>query len=426
MTALTRSTASANRQTVQKAWIVIDADGLVVGRLASLIANRLRGKHKTNYTPHVDCGDYIIVINAEKVRFTGAKAKKKIYYRHTSHVGGIKEITAEKVLAGRFPERVLEKAVERMIPRGPLGRQQMRNLRVFSGPNHPHDAQSPRVWNVSGMNEKNSVDGPRRRAALSNQSDAAPGDFPAALASLWMQLDDPNDDQRADALSALARLLPAPTSQEHFSLETSMTLRALPMRLMRSLIEDAKSPVAAKAAALALVKAQYPQHYHDADGAPVDEAKVAEDFQRIFRRFSIDYFCTFDTSDTAGGRSGMVNVDSRVWNGFSFELDGRHPTLGDADWIDPSTGISVEVVGAKVVTKRAVAREALQPGQLAGCVTQLVPDVRSGDRVRLYLLNGERVLEEHVFTQTELFGRHAAVPDAPPKLTGPREAEFAR
>jgi large subunit ribosomal protein L13 len=152
---LTRQTASAKPAEVEKKWILIDADGLVVGRLATIIANRLRGKHKTSFTPHVDCGDNVIVINAEKVRFTGRKATSKMYYRHTGFAGGIKEVRADKVLEGRFPERVLEKAVERMIPRGPLGRQQMRNLRVFAGPEHDHAAQQPEQLDVAAMNRKN-------------------------------------------------------------------------------------------------------------------------------------------------------------------------------------------------------------------------------------------------------------------------------
>lgn len=156
---LTRMTASAKPAEVEKKWILIDAEGLVVGRLASIVANRLRGKHKTNFTPHVDCGDNVIIINAEKVRFTGRKATQKLYYRHTGYAGGIKEIRADKVLDGRFPERVLEKAVERMIPRGPLGRQQMRNLRVFKGSEHPHVAQAPETLDVASMNRKNKVSG---------------------------------------------------------------------------------------------------------------------------------------------------------------------------------------------------------------------------------------------------------------------------
>lgn len=140
---------------VEKKWILIDAEGLVVGRLATLIANRLRGKHKATFTPHVDDGDNIIVINAEKVVFTGKKYSDKTYYWHTGYPGGIKERTARQIIEGRFPERVLEKAVERMVPRGPLGRRQMKNLRVYAGAEHPHEAQQPVTLDVAKLNSKN-------------------------------------------------------------------------------------------------------------------------------------------------------------------------------------------------------------------------------------------------------------------------------
>ena len=142
---------------VEKKWILIDAEGLVVGRVATIIANILRGKHKVTYTPHVDDGDNVIVINAEKAVLTGKKYTDKKYYWHTGYPGGIKERTARQLLEGRFPERVLEKAVERMIPRGPLGRQQMRNLRIFKGTEHPHEAQSPETLDIAGMSRKNKV-----------------------------------------------------------------------------------------------------------------------------------------------------------------------------------------------------------------------------------------------------------------------------
>ncbi|WP_380875576.1 50S ribosomal protein L13 [Sphingomonas sp. DBB INV C78] len=157
MKALMKTTKSATPYTVEKKWLLIDAEGLVVGRVASIIANILRGKHKPSFTPHIDCGDNVIVINADKVRFTGKKLGQKIYYKHTGYAGGIKGVTAAKVLEGRFPERVLEKAVERMIPRGPLGRQQMRNLRIFNGTEHAHGAQNPEVLDVASMNRKNKV-----------------------------------------------------------------------------------------------------------------------------------------------------------------------------------------------------------------------------------------------------------------------------
>ena len=148
-------TYSAKASEIEKKWIVIDADGLVVGRLASIIAMRLRGKHKPTYTPHMDCGDNVIVINAAKIVLTGAKLKKKIYYHHTGYIGGIKERSAGAILAGKFPERIVEKAVERMGPRGPLGRRQMSNLRVYPGTAHPHEAQQPEKLDVAAMNPKN-------------------------------------------------------------------------------------------------------------------------------------------------------------------------------------------------------------------------------------------------------------------------------
>lgn len=157
MKALMKTTKSVKPHEVEKKWHIVDATDLVVGRAAVVIANVLRGKHKTSFTPHVDCGDNVIVINADKVRFTGNKLLGKIYYRHTGYAGGIKGVTAGKMLEGRFPERVLEKAVERMIPRGPLGRDQMRNLRIFKGAEHPHEAQNPEVLDIAAMSRKNKV-----------------------------------------------------------------------------------------------------------------------------------------------------------------------------------------------------------------------------------------------------------------------------
>ncbi len=141
---------------VNKKWILIDAEGLVVGRLASLIALRLKGKHKALYTPHVDCGDNIIVVNAEKAVFTGKKYDDKIYYRHTGYPGGIKATTPKRIIEGRFPERVIELAVERMLRRGPLQRQLLRNLKVYKGAEHPHQAQTPEKLDIAGLNRKNS------------------------------------------------------------------------------------------------------------------------------------------------------------------------------------------------------------------------------------------------------------------------------
>jgi large subunit ribosomal protein L13 len=149
------STFSAKPAEVDKKWVMIDAEGLVVGRLASIVAMRLRGKHKPSYTPHVDCGDNVIVINAAKVVLTGSKVEQKVYHKHTGYIGGIKERSAKSILAGRFPERIVEKAVERMLPRGPLGRRQLGNLRVYPHTEHPHAAQQPEQIDIAAMNRKN-------------------------------------------------------------------------------------------------------------------------------------------------------------------------------------------------------------------------------------------------------------------------------
>jgi large subunit ribosomal protein L13 len=149
------STYSAKAADIEKKWVLIDAKGLVVGRLATIVATRLRGKHKPSYTPHVDDGDNVVIVNADKVVFTGRKREQKVYHHHTGFIGGIKERSAKSILESRFPERILEKAVQRMLPRGPLGRKQFGNLRVYKGAEHPHAAQQPEMLDIAAMNRKN-------------------------------------------------------------------------------------------------------------------------------------------------------------------------------------------------------------------------------------------------------------------------------
>lgn len=149
-------TYTAKPAEVENKWIVIDAEGVVVGRLASFIAKRLRGKHRVDYTPHVDCGDHVVVINADKAVFTGNKLKQKTYYRHTGYPGGIKEATADAIMRSRFPERIMKLAVKRMLPKeSSLARQQYSKLRVYAGAEHPHEAQKPEVVDFKSMNTKN-------------------------------------------------------------------------------------------------------------------------------------------------------------------------------------------------------------------------------------------------------------------------------
>lgn len=152
---MTRITAALKPAEVKKDWVLIDAEGLVLGRLAAIIANRLRGKHKAVYTPHVDCGDNIVVINADKLRLTGNKLDQSVFYYHTGYAGGIKGRTIRERLESAHPERVLEKAVERMITRGPLQRKQMKHLYIYAGATHPHDGQQPVALDVGAMNAKN-------------------------------------------------------------------------------------------------------------------------------------------------------------------------------------------------------------------------------------------------------------------------------
>ena len=148
-------TFSATPADIDKKWILIDAEGVVLGRLASIVAMRLRGKHKASFTPSMDMGDNVIIVNAEKIQMTGKKRTDKIHYWYTGYPGGIKSRTAGQILDGDHPERLLTKAIQRMLPGGPLSRKQMSNLRVYAGTDHPHEAQSPEVLDVKAMNPKN-------------------------------------------------------------------------------------------------------------------------------------------------------------------------------------------------------------------------------------------------------------------------------
>ncbi|MES2906752.1 MAG: 50S ribosomal protein L13 [Pseudomonadota bacterium] len=149
------TTYLATPDTIEKKWVLIDAKDLVVGRLATIVAMHLRGKTKPTFTPHMDDGDNVIIINAEKVVFTGRKWDQKVYYHHTGHPGGIKERGAGFIRNSRFPDRIIRKAIERMMPEGPLGKKQLANLRVYVGTEHPHEAQSPVVIDVASRNRKN-------------------------------------------------------------------------------------------------------------------------------------------------------------------------------------------------------------------------------------------------------------------------------
>ena len=146
----------ATPKDIEKKWILVDAEDVVLGRLASVLAMRLRGKHKPSYTPNMDCGDHVIVINAEKVKLTGGKRTAKTYYWHTGYPGGIKSTTPEKILTGKTPSKVIQLAVKRMIPKGPLGRKVLKQLHIYSGNEHPYEAQKPETIDIKSLNRKNS------------------------------------------------------------------------------------------------------------------------------------------------------------------------------------------------------------------------------------------------------------------------------
>ncbi len=150
-----KTTLSLKPAEVKKDWVLIDAEGVVLGRLAALVANRLRGKHKPQFTPHVDCGDHVVIVNAAKVKLTGNKADQSIFYYHTGYPGGIKGRSVRQILDSKHPERVVQKAVERMITRGPLQRRQMGHLYVYGGAEHPHEGQQPKTLDVGALNPKN-------------------------------------------------------------------------------------------------------------------------------------------------------------------------------------------------------------------------------------------------------------------------------
>ena len=148
-------TYAAKPQDINREWWIIDAQDVVLGRMASHVAKLLRGKHKPMFSTHLDCGDNVIIINADKVKLTGKKRADKMYYRHTGHPGGIKETTPEKIFAGEHPHRVVKKAIERMLPKGPMGNAQFKKLKVYAGAEHPHEAQQPKVLDFAAMNPKN-------------------------------------------------------------------------------------------------------------------------------------------------------------------------------------------------------------------------------------------------------------------------------
>ncbi len=393
-TSLTVSQAAESKK-----WVVIDAQGLVVGRLAAIVAKRLRGKHRADYTPHVDCGDNVVIVNAAKVELTGKKRAAKKYYHHSGHIGGIKERTARFILDGRHPERVVEKAVERMLPRGPLFRRIMGNLRVYPGPDHPHAAQQPAPLDVGSENPKNKPD----RVERSNAShpdldrmllallkagsriwadDKESARFGAMVATmdtsalagainkLLMELDSDDVAVVSRALTKLSFILPRLDLAERMrDPEMRKILRGVPDRLLAALTANLERSGAAKKAAFALVAAMYPEHYRGKLAA--DEEQARTDLEDIFEKNHVHSFTSVRTMEASDHATG---IEARVWNEVPFDLAGKKPALAEAHLPQKGARFDVAVAGATAVDVQPVPRERLRDGQNVGVKARLVPD----------------------------------------------------
>lgn len=426
MKSLTKTTRSIRPAEVDKKWVLIDADGLVLGRIASLIANILRGKTKPYYTPHIDCGDNVVVINAERICFTGRKLEQKVYYRHTGYAGGLKSHTARELLDGRFPERVLEKAVERMIPRGPLGRVQMRNLRIFKGSEHDHCAQKPELLDLGARNRKNKISEvvPSPKALANVRSFAKPTEPVTQLAvprpkgllteaspgwslqevdRLRYYLDHSDAALRQDALRQLSEMLPIPAEDERtLSPAGVVRLRSLTRRLFKALLENANSSAAARYAAMALVKTVFPDHYREGS-LKVHEDRAFGDLARIVQHHELHYFCTFDTDRWAHANT---RIEAYLWSCFPFDLAGRTPCLNPASWIDVEEGLSMKVDGAELIENEFIGVGHLNPGPILGCLGQIRPLPTDAKDIIVHLYNGSKLIYEQVYPHDYIFKGH--------------------
>jgi large subunit ribosomal protein L13 len=430
MKGFTNSTASLKPREVQKKWILIDAKDAVVGRLATFIAMRLRGKHRPDYTPHVDCGDNVVIVNAEKVRFTGKKAIEKVFYSHTGYPGGIKERNVGQILSGRYPERVLRKAVERMLPKeSPLAHAQLKHLRIYAGSEHPHAGQAPEIIPFGTLNAKNTIGGivnTKRTAghAISNRSAFDPsalerlgGDASEEVAAratvklmdlenlagdverLSLDLDDDNVRRVEAALRALAALYPKLDTEACLANPLlRRILRSIPDRLLQALAENLASSETAKAAALAIVACVHPDHYRE---RPVihHERQALADLERIFDLCHIDCFSTVRLEPA---KEQTAVVEAQLWTDLPFTLDGKTPRLPKSNWLSHDGGLGIELDGANLVNTESL--PGYGNGPLATARVTLEPDAETGsDTVVLYLTHADRVFDRFVYDAEALF-----------------------
>ena len=384
-----------------KKWVAIDAEGVVLGRLASQVALRLRGKHYPHFTPHQDCGDNVVIVNAEKVKLTGRKRADKRFYWHTGSAGGIKCKTAGEILDGRYPERVITKAVERMLTRGPLGRQQMRNLRVYAGPVHPHEAQQPELIDIGGQNDKNTrQNGIGKAVKLAYSESFSSNANPRSQVPMdrlnrdKLQLESMDEALRVAALDDLSRVFvqmgdsPTPDNFSDWRL-----LRSWPDFLLDVLINNASAPMAGPAAAHTLLSCLYPTKYKNA----VPEEDMLQDLERALHKRGLEFFSRVSANALPGGK---VEVKASVFDHLPFKLANRYPKLSEAEWAQ--NGVEICASGAKVSDGHPM--DAKEPGMVAACIANLEPSEEEGKSVVVYLRSQMGVFDRHVFDRKQLFG----------------------
>jgi large subunit ribosomal protein L13 len=420
-------TYMAKTAEIEKRWFVVDAEDVVLGRLAVVIATRLRGKHKAIYTPHIDCGDNIIVVNAEKVKLTGRKKADKKFFWHTGFPGGVKERTIGQILASKYPERVIEKAVERMVPRGPLGRQQMRNLRVYAGATHPHEAQAPAFLNVASMNPKNTQQTTTRLPAHAlgkmgqvvpfsslsanrdetlkpvspfSKNDAVRSSGLEELEHLMGRLNEVDERRRAETLRELGKLLARVTGAEAAAASVALRrkLRGAPDQLLSALLDDAESELAGPAAAFALVQCLYPEKYRNQELTRQNEATVLEDLSYALKAKGVDAYAKWSFVP----KDGEARVEAVICDALKFRLGGMRIELGRASIVDRAAGLNLVTNGAKIVMAGEIEPRP-EAGEVAGCWAKLQPVESLRKNVSVYLRSGEAVIDKYVLATEDLF-----------------------
>lgn len=399
-------TYSARPNQIEHRWVVIDASGVVLGRLASIIAHRLRGKHKPEFTPHMDTGDYIIVINAEKVHLSGKKSRDKAYYHHSGYPGGLKKTTAEQILGGKHPERVVEAAVKRMLPGNRLSRKQLKKLRVYAGSDHPHAAQKPEFLDIASRNAKNvpsqrpirksnffpnpsesqksaknpNVSGHLPKGEVRTHDDSSATGWLSFVHRIMMELE---SRDRKILLSALSDYLDFALDLDLDKAERfksiRLSFRRLPYCFFSILSDSLWDVEVSKNAAIALTVTTNIRKYRSKKDLAGDE--VVDDFEQILRRSKIDSFVT--TEYWPGEGRDASTIEAILWDSLPFTINSRTPKLPKSRWLSDPNDFSVELHGATSIDSHVLNREELLEGQFGGIRVHFAPNDDTSSVARL-------------------------------------------